>query len=104
LDDGHDNREGERVTMGVAPLLVSGQSWFAGASFHPWFLFGFLFWLLPLFVVGALIFLAARWLFRTTEHSVGLLASGALSILEERYARGEITKEQFAQMKKDIQR
>jgi uncharacterized membrane protein len=104
LDDGHDNREGERLTMGTMPGLVSGQGWFEGAAFHPWFLFGFLFWLLPLFVVGALIFLGARWLVRQTEHPIGLSGGGALSILEERYVRGEITKEQFAQMKKDIQR
>jgi putative membrane protein len=89
--------------MGIVPSLMVGQSWFAGGSFHPWFLFGFLFLLLPLFVVGALIFLGARWLVRQTGRPVGL-SGGALSILEERYARGEITKEQFAQMKKDIQR
>jgi putative membrane protein len=89
--------------MGIVPNLMVGQSWFAGGSFHPWFLFGFLFLLLPLFVVGALIFLGARWLVRQTGRPVGL-PGGALSILEERYARGEITKEQFAQMKKDIQR
>jgi putative membrane protein len=91
--------------MGIVPGLLFGQSWSAGASFHPWFLFGFLFWLLPLFVVGAVLFLAARWLFRQTERPSGLSGGGgALAILEERYARGEITKEQFAQMKKDIQR
>jgi len=90
------------VKMEVIPFLLSGQSWFAGAPFHPWFRFGFLFWLLPIFVVGAVIFLAARWLFKQPEHAS--FSGGALSILEERYARGEITKEQFAQMKKDLQR
>jgi putative membrane protein len=90
--------------MGALSGPLFGQSWFAGAAFHPWFLFGFLFWLLPLFVVGALVFLGARWLLRQTKNPIGLSGAGALSILEERYARGEITKEQFAQMKKDIQR
>ncbi len=90
--------------MGIVLGQLFGQSWFAGGSFHPWFLFGFLFLLLPVFVVGALIFLGARWLVRQTGRPVGLSGGGALSILEERYARGEITKEQFAQMKKDIQR
>jgi putative membrane protein len=91
--------------MGLLPGLISGQSWYAGASFHPWFIFGFLFWLLPLFVFGAIVFVAARWLLRPTERQcVASGGSGALAILEERYARGEITKEQFAQMKQDIQR
>ena len=89
--------------MGVIPGMVAGQNWFAGASFHPWFLFGFLFWLLPLFVFGALIFLAARWLFRPARPASGI-SNGALAILEERYAQGEITEEQFAQMKNDMQR
>jgi len=85
--------------------LLSGQSWYAGTSFHPWFLAGFLFWLLPIFVLGAVVFLAARRLLRSREPLGGSSGSNAaLGILEERYARGEITKEQFAQMKKDLQR
>jgi putative membrane protein len=92
------------MTTGAMLGLVSGQGWFAGGPLHPWFLFGFLFWLLPLFVVGALIFLGARWLVKGTQQHPGGPSGGALAILEERYARGEITKEQFAQMKKDMQR
>jgi len=92
------------MTMVFVPGLLFGQSWSAGGLFHPWFLFGFLFWLLPLLVVGALIFLAAKWLVNGTQQHPGGPSGGALAILEERYARGEITKEQFAQMKRDMQR
>jgi putative membrane protein len=86
--------------------LVFNQGWNPGgaSSSHPWFFFGFLFWLLPLFAFGLLIFLAARWLTRSGGHEVyPRSTSGALRIIDERYAKGEITKEQFDQMKRDVQ-
>ena len=82
--------------------LTMGQGWISGGYLHPWF-FGPLFWLLPVFLFGALVFLVARWLAGTGGRQGHPTGRGAAGILEERYARGEITREQFEQMKKDIQ-
>jgi len=55
-----------------------------------------LFWIVV--VVGILVLI--RWLF---GQSPGKRSSqSALEILKKRYARGEITKEEFENMKKDI--
>lgn len=58
------------------------------------------FWIL---VIVGLVFLI-KWLIQSTRGAkeVGHGTSRALEILKERYARGEITKEEFEQMKKDI--
>jgi putative membrane protein len=89
----------------AASNLTSGPSWYWGGSSHPWFLFGFLFWLLPLLVFGLLIFLAARWLYRagSRENFPRSVNTSSITILEQRYAKGEITKEQFEQMRRDLQ-
>ena len=86
-----------------ASSMAIGQGWSSGGYFHPWF-FGFLFWLLPVFLFGTVVFLVARWLAGTGGRQGHQTGHGAVRILAERYARGEITKEQFEQMKKDIQR
>jgi putative membrane protein len=89
--------------MGLLPpaLDVGAQPWHSGTSFHPWFFFGLGFWILPIIVFGVIVFLVARWLASPKGYSGN---NTGLTILEERYARGEITKEQFAQMKRDLQR
>ncbi len=85
--------------------LIAARAWYPGAFFlHPWVSsFGLAFWVLALLLTALAALLFARWLAsprgRTGSTSGG---SGALAILEERYARGEITSEQFAAMKKDI--
>ncbi len=60
-----------------------------------WMLFGFVFWV-------ALVV----WLVRTAGRGASASAPGgdALAVLKLRYARGEITKEQFEQMRKDIEK
>ena len=61
-------------------------------------LFHILFW-------GILIFLAI-WLLRCTRGTCGhckrSVGSSALDILKERYAKGELGKEEFDQKKKDL--
>jgi putative membrane protein len=60
-----------------------------------------LFWGL---VIAGIIFFV-RWLVQNTGHrsaSGGSANSKAIEILKERYARGEITHEEFESMKKEI--
>ena len=76
--------------------------------FGPWFVFpiiGVALMVVVLFLVfgprGPFAYLAGRG---GGEHSGVGAASGetALDILKRRYARGEITKEQFDQMRRDV--
>lgn len=92
------------TTAPTLPRAFLGQGWRWGGFVHPWFFLGILFWLVPLLVFGLIVFLFARWAFkpdgRGNRQPSG---SQAVAILEERYAKGEITKEQFVQMKRDLQ-
>lgn len=59
-----------------------------------------LFW----FALIVLVVLATQGLFQSTKKISGEHAPiSAKEILEQRYARGEITQEQFQQMQKDLQ-
>jgi putative membrane protein len=51
-----------------------------------------------LFIVALIA--ALRWLFKAGKGGKG--ASGALEILKERYAKGEVSKEEFERMRRDI--
>jgi putative membrane protein len=73
---------------------------------HDWMMdgwgmgFGFIFWLLILAgVIAGLV-----WFVRSQQYSQRSpeRRSTALDVLEERYARGEITKEEYLQKKRDI--
>jgi putative membrane protein len=94
------------ANQAILSHAAASPNWYWGGSFHPWFLFGFFFWLLPLIVFGLLVVLAARWLYRggNSENFPHGASTSSLTILEERYAKGEITKEQFEQIRKDIER
>ena len=71
-----------------------------GHMMGPWgWLFMLIFWVL---VIAALIY-GARWLAgrnRTEEKGGG---QAPLDLLKERYAKGEITREEFEQMKKGLE-
>ena len=62
--------------------------------------FGFIFFIL---VVIGIIFLIV-WLVKRSNHPIveNRTESKALEVLKERYAKGEITKDQFDIMKKDL--
>ena len=79
--------------MGPGMMWGWGMGWFS-------MIFMIVFWIL--LIVG-LVFLI-RWLIQTTKGEKDAVrgSSRALDILKERYARGEITREEFDQMKKDI--
>ena len=75
--------------------------WYWGQGMGGWWmLLGAVF----MIVFWAVVIVLVVWGIRKVTHS-GDSASGRrspLDILKERYARGEINKEQFEQMKKDL--
>ena len=81
--------------MGQGMMGGWGGGWFGG-------IFMLIFWVL---VIVGLVFLI-KWLVQTTRsgsHSISTGTSGsALEILKERYARGEIDKQEFEEKKRDL--
>jgi putative membrane protein len=73
--------------------------WFMHEGAGWWMVFGgiwmVLFW-------GGLIALIAWGISRLTRHNVSAGKATPLEIAKERYARGEITREEFEQIKKDL--
>jgi putative membrane protein len=76
----------------------NGYGWGMGGGY---WLFGVVFWALGIAVVVLLILALVR---RSSGYRSGWHGGepDALEIAKRRYARGEITKEQFEQMKKDL--
>ena len=61
------------------------------------FLMMTIFWIIVIFVIGYLIYLLLK-----NANIIGGEKESASDILKKRYAMGEITKEQFEEMKKNI--
>jgi putative membrane protein len=74
----------------------NGYGWMGG-----YWIFGVVFWALGIAVVVLLILALVR---RSTGYHRGWSGGepDALEIAKRRYARGEITKEQFEQLRKDL--
>jgi putative membrane protein len=77
-------------------MMGGWDSWGWGPGFG--WIFMLLFWALILLGIMAL----ARWLFYSGGPRSGSGRS-ALDILKERYARGEITREQYELMRRDLE-
>lgn len=91
------------------------SQWGSGYNMHPWGMMGGMGWMGLIFnlafwilLLVALI-LVIKWLLQSTKGSEQarpepLAKSGdkALEILKERYAKGEIDREEFEQKKKDL--
>jgi len=79
--------------MGPGMMGGWGMGWFGS-------IFMLIFW--GLVIVGLV--LVIRWLLQTSRKDTGPAQSGsrALDILKERYARGEIDRQEFEQKKKDL--
>ena len=86
----------DRYRMGPGMMGDWGMGWFGG-------IFMIIFWVL---IIVGLIFLI-KWLIQSTRGVSGLTHHGyssnkGLDILKERYARGEIDKQEFEEKKKDL--
>ncbi|MGE5254126.1 MAG: SHOCT domain-containing protein [Planctomycetaceae bacterium] len=79
--------------MGPGMMGYWGMGWFG-------MIFMLAFWVL---VIAGLVFLV-RWLFHASRGDRGVSSTGtrALEILKERYAKGEITKEEFDRTRQDL--
>ncbi|MEW6748950.1 MAG: SHOCT domain-containing protein [Candidatus Micrarchaeota archaeon] len=67
-------------------------------GYYSWgWIVGLVFWVLVFVAIVLLIY----WLYRSIRG--GAPARSALEILKQRYARGEITKKQFEEMRKDLE-
>lgn len=78
--------------MGPDTMYGWGMGWFGG-------IFSLIFWILA--IVG-MVFLI-KWLIHMSKgHSEAQSGSRAIEILKERYARGEIDKQEFEEKKKDL--
>jgi putative membrane protein len=89
-------QRGDYCGWGMGPDMMGG--WGMG-----WFgmIFMMIFWVL---VIVGLVFLI-KWLIQATSSGKTDRRTGpkAIDILKERYARGEISKEEFETMKQDLQ-
>ena len=72
--------------------MMNGNDW-------GWGIFMMFFWLLFLLVVAVVVVRLLRGHDYHTDHNH---RTDPLDIAKERYAKGEITKEQFEQLKKDL--
>ncbi len=80
--------------MGQGMMGGWGMGWFG-------MIFMLIFWVLV--IVGLV--LLVKWLIQTTKGDKDVVhsSSRALEILNERYAKGEIEKEEFEKVKRDLQ-
>ena len=74
-----------------------------GMGMMVWGVFSFLLGLLLIFLFVVVVVAAVKWLWgQQTPFGVGRKES-ALDILKKRYARGEIAREEFERMKREIE-
>ena len=69
---------------------------------YQWHEFGGAMWVLWILIVVAVVWLAAAATRR--DRNAGRREKSALEILEERYARGEIDRDEFLQKRNDLNR
>jgi len=97
------------VILGFGSFAMMGPGMMGGWGMGPGMMgfgFGWPFMFLFPLVFVVLVVLGLYYLFsgqRRQVSSAGYAGSDALRILKERYARGEITSEQYTKMKRDLE-
>jgi putative membrane protein len=82
---------------------VHGPGRFPAREFTDWMWIGFAQALVWLLVVAAAILLVA-WLFRRiSRERAPVTTNRARAILDERYARGELTRDEYLAMRRDLE-
>jgi len=110
MASGHYRRSGQRWTLvwvgvflvAIAAVVVARL--LVQPAGYPWYPFGFGWIWIPF--AFFFLFFVLRWFFWPWGWGYGRgywTGDDAYSILRERFARGEITKEQFEQMSRDLQ-
>ena len=79
--------------------MMDGWNSFGGWGMGMGFVFMLLFWGLVILGIAALI----RWLMTQSSPSCGSRDKSPLEIVQERYARGEIDREEYEQKKRDLE-
>jgi putative membrane protein len=74
-----------------------------GFGMMSWGIFNFFLGLLLLFLLVVVVVLLVRWLWRQNPPFFVGARESALDILKKRYAGGEIGKEEFEKLRKDIE-
>ena len=77
--------------------MMWGPGWGPGYGLFGWLMM-LLFWIL--IIVGAVLII--RWLVTETGSRSAAAGDTTVDILKRRYAKGEITKDQFEAMKRDL--
>ncbi|MGA1825900.1 MAG: SHOCT domain-containing protein [bacterium] len=90
------------ITYLTWPTTAFAQ-WNYGWHMRNWhYMWGGIFmWILLLILIGVIVYLLAQQ--KKEKNTEGILQESALDILKKRYAKGEITREQFDQMKNDVE-
>jgi putative membrane protein len=98
-------------TIFTLGLLLLGGSAFGHGNGDDWHMGGWpmmgggmwclLFWVVVAIVVVLLIVFVVRYL--TAKKPAGKAEKSSVEILKERYARGEISKAEFEEMKRDLE-
>jgi putative membrane protein len=79
---------------------MHGAGWGGGGGWFHFFPFG---WGGILILIGVILLIVALVRRGTGGETVGSPPETALDVLKKRYARGEITREEFQSMKNDIE-
>lgn len=74
-----------------------------GMGMMAWGVFSFLLGLVLIFLFIVTVVAALKWVWGQRTPFIPGNGEGALDILKKRYAKGEITKEEFERVKKDIE-